>query len=276
MNGLFLFQYSRVSRCYIRFPFPFKTSMRRNILTLTLIVCASRPVPAEDAHMCMITSFRAQPYVKETSDAILSQIEAYSLQENITLSIGLAAPAMYDTGAPASLVSLIPDRQIATGGDCATNEDNGVTPPCKVRQQGLDVAGALESCHASNPSARWIVLLEDDFAACDNALPRLLQTLGSLDPGENKFARFTQGGGGVAFPRENVPLYIKSVRDNILDKPCDRVLLEPWCDKQDFVFPNHLFRHVGRVSTVESRNSPEYREQYAGIRDNVCGEAIAV
>ena len=65
-------------------------------------------------------------------------------------------------------------------------------------QQGLDVANALESCHSSHPSVDWIILLEDDFLPCEDALPRLFQILEVIDPNENKFVRFTHGSGGVA------------------------------------------------------------------------------
>ena len=138
------------------------------------------------------------------------------------------------------------------------------------------MANALESSHSSHSSVDWIILLEDDFLPCEDAVLRLLQILQAIDPNENKFARFTQGGGGVAFPAANVPLYVQDVHKNIRDKPCYLVLLEPWLSKQDVVLPINLFLHVGRVSNIEQRNTPEYRQEFAAIRDNACRNTITI
>lgn len=265
-----------------------------------------------EAHICMITSFRERPYIQETSEALLRQINTFSMQSNVSLSIMVASSSNISEEAPVGnnnsnnniilqspLAQLMRNREVAVGADCLLDSNNTNTnnthnvnkvvevvvldtdssqlPSCKVRQQGLDVANALESCHSdSNPSVKWIILLEDDFLPCENALPQLLSTLSTIDSNQNKFARFTQGGGGVAFPRANVPLYVQSVRDNISRKPCDQVLLEGWSTKPDMVFPHHLFRHIGEISTIESRNTEAYRQRFAAIRDNACGSPITV
>jgi hypothetical protein len=222
-------------------------------------------------HICMITSPRTTQYVQVTSDALIAQMAP--LQHRLSLSITAADPL---PAFSSPWITELQERQLATGPDCGTDQATDPLPPCKVRQQGLDVAGALDACHTSHPEATWILLMEDDFMPCDNSLKGMLAVLSDLDPSEIKFARFAQGNGAVAFPRENIPLYTQSVRTNLATQPCDRVLLEHWSDKPDFVHDLHLFRHIGRVSTFEYRNSRHYQQENAAIRDNACGAPITV
>jgi hypothetical protein len=112
---------------------------------------------------------------------------------------------------------------------------------------------------------------------CGNqTLTSLLNTLYTLDPHKTKFARFTQGSGGVALPSRNVLLYTQSVLAHIQTKPYDRVLLEQWSLDSDYVFPRHLFKHIGSVSTMKYRNADKYIKKYAHLRDNECGSEIKV
>jgi len=223
---------------------------------------------AVSVHLCMITTYRGQAvsYAGKTSAVIKGQ-----LQPEMTLSITRVGPSPVADDYP-----VLTNRRLADGPDCATGEDTDPLPPCMVRQQGLDVAGTLDGCYTAHPTARWVVLLEDDFMPCEAALHGLSETLSRLNASWTKFARFSQGSGVVAFPRENVPLYVKSVRARIQEEPYDRVLLAPWSVKPDFVASTHLFRHIGAVSSIEYRNTPDYRQRYAGIRDNECGAAITV
>ena len=178
----------------------------------TCTVLSSTGVPfnaRSTAHLCMITAPRKHAYVLETSRAILSQITETGLGSRVTLSINVAGSAADVIDSP--LAAALENRALATGPDCLTNEDTDPLPPCGVRQQGLDVANALATCQRRNPGVDWIVLLEDDFMPCDNhTLARLLDTLDTLDPRTTKFARFTQGGGGVAFPSAHALLYTQS------------------------------------------------------------------
>ena len=213
-------------------------------------------------------------YVLETSGAILAQLENEGLASRVELSINTATSGVIDSRFP---VFPLKYRILAIGPDCLTKEDTDPLPPCGVRQQGMDVANALTACHNRQPGADWIVLLEDDFMPCDNhTLAVLMDTLNSLNPHKTKFARFTQGGGVVAFPAGKVLAYAKSVMDHILIKPCDRVLLEGWSTDKDFVFGRHLFKHIGTVSTIGYRNQAEFVHQYSGLRENECGTDIRV
>ena len=246
------------------------------IFTVSVVLAGHSSVHAGKAHICMITAYREHPYVQETSDAILEQLASLPSPSDVSLSIIVASSGLSQAWIDSPFAQIMHDREIANGTDCETNQDTDPLPSYRVRQQGLDVANALESCHSSHPSVDWIILLEDDFLPCKDALPRLLQILQAMDPSSTKFARFTQGSGGVAFPTANVPLYVQDVRKNIRDKPYDHVLLEPWSSQPDVVLPIHLFLHVGRVSTIERRNTPEYRQEFAAIRDNACGDAITI
>ena len=214
----------------------------------------------------MVTSPREPEYVQNTSLAMLKLVVPYPYRLTFTvITTGPESTPSYRQLQP---------RELA---DCnETDQDTDPLPSCKVQQQALDVAGALDMCHKNFPLADWILLMEDDFMPCEGALDKLLAVLRSLDPGQTKFARFTQGGGVVAFPRANVPLYTQSVRLHRQTQPCDRVLLLPWSDRPDFVHTTHLFQHIGLVSTIPDRNSPEYLAANSGIRDNSCGAPITV
>ena len=91
-----------------------------------------------------------------------------------------------------------------------------------------------------------------------------------------KFVRFTQGCGGVAFPRDSVPTYAQYIKNHNSEMPHDRALVMPWSALPDIVLPTHLFKHVGAVSTIAYRNSEAFAAQYASIRDNECGTPITV
>jgi hypothetical protein len=244
------------------------------IVMVCLSVANSIPVAKQSTvHVCMLTAHREHAYVEDTSNAVSAQIEEYKLQSRVSFSINVAGARLSDAGIYNNnpLATLLQNRVLVNGPDCHHGD-----PPCEVRQQGLDVANALTSCSEKNPGVDWIILLEDDFMPCDHALTGLIDTLDTLDLGNNKFARFTQGAGGVAFPRENVPLYASRVLDNIETKPCDWVLLEGWSSKPDYVFERHLFQHIGSVSTIGYRNEQGYVREYAGLRDNSCGDVIRV
>jgi len=249
--------------------------LRLLLLALFWPVAASKTQSITKMHLCMISAPRESAnYVLETSSAILAQIEKNGLASRVELSINTATPDVIDGVLPAFPLK---NRILAIGPDCLTKEDTDPLPPCGVRQQGLDVANALTACHNRQPGADWIVLLEDDFMPCDNhTLTVLIDTLDSLDPHKTKFARFTQGGGVVAFPAGKVLAYARSVMDHIMTKPCDRVLLEEWSTETDFVFGQHLFKHIGSVSTIGYRNQAEFVRQYSELRGNECGSEIRV
>jgi hypothetical protein len=240
----------------------------RVLVPALLLACFAHAEPTDTArvHVCMVTSPRETEYVQNTSLAMLKLVVPYPYRLTFTV-------ITTGTESTPSFRQLQP-RELA---DCnETGQDTAPLPSCKVQQQALDVAGALDMCHDSFPLADWILLMEDDFMPCEGALDNLLAVLRSLDPRQTKFARFTQGGGVVAFPRANVPLYTQSVRLHRQTQPCDRVLLLPWSDRPDFVHTTHLFQHIGLVSTIPDRNSPEYLAANSAIRDNACGAPITV
>jgi hypothetical protein len=226
-------------------------------LILFAAAVAAVPLSTEEdfAHMCIVTSHRNTSYVYGTSAAVLAQLPT---------GFSMSVVAVDDVELDLPLVRRLQQRAIAAISEI----------PRSVRQQGLDVAGALELCRAEHPKAQWIVLLEDDFAPCGYGVLRELRRSLLMATSPVKFVRFTQGGGGVAFPRDSVPNYARYVREH--DMPHDRALIMPWSDLPDIVLPTHLFKHVGAVSTIAYRNSEAFARQYADIRDNECGTPITV
>jgi hypothetical protein len=233
-------------------------------MTLWLILALIPHLIRAQTHVniCMITSFREHSYVQQKSAALRLQAAAYPERVSMSITVTDAKP--------------MHNRWIATGPDCENNTDIDPLPTCIVRQQGLDVSSTLQACYSKQTTSDWIILMEDDFMPCEHAVQHLLETLDTLALLNTKFARFTQRSGGVAFPRSMVPLYIKSVRGNLMTQPLDHVLLNPWSDKKDFVFPVHLFQHIGDIFTIPARNSKSYKSAFKGIRENKCGTIISV
>jgi hypothetical protein len=248
------------------------------IIMITMTSALTIVMPRPSAHICIVTSKREKTqYVQDTAAAILGQLHGSDLQFSMSIIIADRGGSGMDGTLLQGYARHLQPRRMTSGADCDTNADTDPLPPCRVRQQGLDVAGALEMCHAERPDASWIVLLEDDFAPCyGNTLHELGRALLAQAGETVKFVRFTQGGGGVAFPRHSVPPYVRYVREHSREVPHDRALMLPWSTKRDVVLPTHLFRHVGSVSTIAYRNTETYARQYASIRDNECGSAIAV
>jgi hypothetical protein len=216
-------------------------------------------------HVCMLTSRRDTPYVATTAPAVRDQL---GKPWNFTLIDA-------DGSCPSDLYPIrLEHRLFAHGRDCETGEDLDPLPSCRIRQATLDVAASLRMCH-SLASASWILFLEDDFLPCPDGLEAILSVLRGM-PSTVKFARFTQGGGAVAFPRANVLAYAQYLLDNYRSVPNDRALLGPWLDLPDYVHAVHTLKHVGKVSTIPARNGDEYQRVYSGIRDNECGMPIRV
>ena len=213
-------------------------------------------------HVCMLTSSRAVQYVDKTAPEVLSQLRS----ENFTLIDA-------DNTCPEHLLPIpLQPRLYAHGRDCETGEDTDPLPPCRVRQQSLDVAVSLRICLSLN-LADWILFLEDDFLPCEGGIQTILSVLQTL-PLTTKFARFTQGGGAVAFPRQNALAYSKYLLDHYTTVPCDLALPNPWAAGPDYVHSVHTLKHIGKVSTIGYRNAEEYRRLYSGLRDNECGMPI--
>jgi hypothetical protein len=213
----------------------------------------------------MLTSSRAVPYVAQTAPEVLAQLGS----SNFTLIDA-------DSTCPKHLLPIpLEPRLYAHGRDCETGEDTDPLPPCRVRQQSLDVAVSLRIC-LSLKLADWILFLEDDFLPCEGWVQTILSVLQGLPLLSTKFARFTQGGGAVAFPRQNALAYSKYLLDHYTTVPCDRALLGPWAPGADYVHAVHTLKHIGKVSTIPSRNDDEYQRLYSGLRDNECGMPIEV
>ena len=214
-------------------------------------------------HVCMLTSSRAVPYVAQTAPEVLAQLGS----SNFTLIDA-------DSTCPEDLHPIpLEPRRYAHGRDCETGEDTDPLPPCRVRQQSLDVAVSLRIC-LSLKLTDWILFLEDDFLPCEGGIQTILSVLQGL-PLSTKFARFTQGGGAVAFPRQNALAYSKYLLDHYTTVPCDLALLNPWAAGPDYVHSVHTLKHIGKVSTIGYRNAEEYRRLYSEMRDNECGMPLS-
>ena len=219
-------------------------------------------------HVCMLTSSRETPYVNQTAPEVRSQLRSQLKSANFTI---LDA----DNTCPVDLLPIpLKPRLYAHGRDCETGEDTDPLPPCRVRQQSLDVAVSLRICHSIN-IVDWILLLEDDFLPCPGGIQTIQSVLQGL-PLSTKFARFTQGGGAVAFPRQNALAYSQYLLDHYTTLPCDLALPHPWAPGPDYVHSTHTLKHIGKVSTIGYRNGEEYQRLYSGMRDNECGMAIGV
>jgi len=229
---------------------------------------------AAPIQLCMLSSYREVSYVQDTATAILQQID------DVPGKYSLKIVTTDDVALPESLQSYaiqMTDRLYATGSDCETGEDTDPLPPCKVRQQSLDVVVGLRRCQAASGGGGWIVLMEDDFKPCPNAMREMASVLlGQLDQPGTKFARFTQGGGVVAFPADKVLLYAESLMSQVEYKPCDWVLTGQWDSGQDYVHPVFLFKHIGGVSTIQYRNKEDYRRAYSWLRDNECSDTVKI
>lgn len=231
-------------------------------------------VQASPIQLCMITSYREVSYVQDTAAAILQQIGG--LSDAYSLKIVAANATLPESLQPLSIQ--MTDRLYATGSDCESGEDTDPLPPCKVRQQSLDIVVGLRHCQAaSDAGVEWVVLLEDDFTPCPGAMGEMASVLlQGLDRDGTKFARFTQGGGVVAFPAGKALQYAESLMGQVESTPCDRALVGAWAAGRDYIHPAFLFKHIGGVSTIPYRNKEEYRRAYSGLRDNECGNAVTV
>lgn len=264
-----------------------------SILIVCLFVSVNNGLPLllsssnlKNAHICIVTAYRDKvSYVQQTTAALNHQLKKNA---NFTMSVIIVISdddhhrssnsAYYEKAFKLPNASPLHSRQKTNGPDCETGEDTDPLPPCKVRQQALDVVGALEQCYFSDMLSEWFVLMEDDFEPCANTtLKELWQALQKQQTSNVKFVRFTQGGGGVAFPRASVLPYVNFVREHNREFPHDRMLtMTEWSALPDVVLPIHLFKHIGKVSTIAYRNSADYIRDYASIRDNECGEPIHV
>ena len=236
----------------------------RPLLLAFLIQPILSSISRPSIHVCMLTSSREVPYVNRTAPAVKAQL-------------GSANFTIIDAGntCPIDLLPIpLKPRLHAHGRDCETGENTDPLPSCRVRQQSLDVVASLRICHSIN-LVDWILFLEDDFLPCAGGIQAILSTLQNLSL-STKFARFTQGGGAVAFPRQNVLAYSQYLLDHYTTIPCDWALLGPWAPGPDYVHAVHTFKHIGKVSTIPSRNDDEYQRLYSGLRDNECGMPIGV
>jgi len=155
---------------------------------------------------------------------------------------------------------------------CDSVDTEGL-PSCQVRQQGLDVAAALEQC--SNFTSAWVVLVEDDCKACSGALNEVVSTLSRLDASEIAMAKFSKFVRATAFAVSIVASYVKSIRERLYTFPYDVTVMEQWAPgRTQYIHARNLFHHVGHVSTESKRNEETYRTKYAALRSDVCFEIL--
>ena len=240
---------------------------------------AAAAAAAAELVICMIMAKRPNglEYPQAVLQSLLPQLNDNNNNDNsISLTIvhvDHAADAPHHnmtTGGRAREIEL-GDRRTELHCPEPTVDTPDNTPPCKVQQQGLDFAAALQVCAAH--ALDWVLMLEDDMLACPTAIPLLLIALSSLDPRQLLLARFAQEPGVAALPVHRIPSLARQIQLEIRARPVDHVLYQsdawdtlPVRGLAQYTHPTALFRHIGHVSTFGYRNSEQYHQLYDGER----------
>ena len=157
---------------------------------------------------------------------------------------------------------------------CDEPDAEGV-PSYVMLQSMLDITSGLLLC--GRYTSGWAVLVEDDNTLCEGALNELVTTLGGR---KVAFAKFSPSWTGMSFPVCKGRAYADYSASRLKTHPHDVTQrVEDW-DNPDkgemYTHARSLFKHIGRVSTQEYRNSEEFRALYAEMRDCECEQVIRV
>jgi len=209
---------------------------------------------------CMPTASRSVSYVAQV-------VRSYASQ-NVFQMDGIVLMILDTDNSSAGNATALQSRVVEI---CSVDAQG--LPPCRVRQQGLDVTASLLQC--ADFTSGWVVLVEDDCEVCAGGLDEVVYTLSNLHTDEIAMAKFSKFVRATAFPARMVPRYAKSVRERLNTHPYDVTRIEEWAPgKRQYIHHRNLFHHIGYVSTVETRNDNEYRLSYEALRSDVCFEKM--
>lgn len=229
--------------------------------TILLLLCLPITFCVHQITFCMPTASRDVSYLNKV-------IHSY-IDQRVLRMDGIALAILDVDNSTGGMAKKMQRRERAL---CNTPDREGL-PSCRVRQQGLDVAVALEQC--AQFTSAWIVLVEDDCIVCEEALDEVVITLSSLHTGSIAMAKFSKFVRATAFPADIVFNYTKSVRDRLYEYPYDITVIEQWSSgRRVYIHKRNLFHHIGHVSTEPTRNSDEYRKLYEALRNDVCFEPL--
>ena len=123
----------------------------------------------------------------------------------------------------------------------------------------------------AHDGVEWVV------PVCEGALNELVMTLGGR---KVACVKFSPSWTGMSFPACKGRAYADYSVSRLKTHPHDVTQrVEDW-DNPDkgemYTHARSLFKHIGRVSTQEYRNSEEFRALYAEMRDCECEQVIRV
>ena len=143
-------------------------------------------------------------------------------------------------------------------------------PSCRTvtRQSTLDITASLLVCQRH--TSGWVVLVKDNNTLCDWVLDYLVTTLSRLDC-DVALAKFTPFSTGISFPVAKVGAYVDYSLARLKTHQYYITRIQDWGGGgRLYTHPACLFKHVGRVSTQEYRNSKEYMALYAKMWHYKC------
>ena len=207
---------------------------------------------------CVVTSHRQQSYLSEV-------VAGFVAQNALRMDGARVVVVDVDNSTDIPLSAPLPGRRLAV---CDTPDVEGI-PSCKDRQLSLDVTAALSLC--DNGTTGWVVMVEDDCVPCEGAVDEVNVALSGLNAKHTSMARFSKFLRATAFPAGKIARFREYVLSRLYTHPHDVTKIEDW-DPPGSLYVHHrnLFHHIGNVSTVENKNTDQFREMYSGLREDVC------
>jgi len=161
-------------------------------------------------------------------------------------------------------------------------------PGPRVRQQTCDVIRLLEHCQERS---RYLVLIEDDFPACEGTLAALQYVIRKATAYRRHWrgVRTSFGANGIILPNLGARLspLIEYARDQIARRPIDHILTQWMCGnslqqprcspvRENFAFRWNLFEHIGFQSSLRETGvavdvTPRCWEPYGDLLWSVDG-----
>jgi len=148
---------------------------------------------------------------------------------------------------------------------------------CRVHQNNLDVAMALQLCYKEALAAHkpWILFVEDDMVACEGSIQSVETALReATQVAAVKFSKFSRA---FAVQLRSAPDLAREILRQV-DMVAYSVVLwsNSWNRKTNIfqIYPSNLFHHVGATSTALYKNENGYRKVYGKKHSDVCGEAL--
>jgi N-Acetylglucosaminyltransferase-IV (GnT-IV) conserved region len=159
-------------------------------------------------------------------------------------------------------------------------------PGPRVRQQTCDVIRLLEHCQERS---RYVVLIEDDFPACEGTLVALQYVVSKASAYRKHWRgiRTSFGASGIILPNLGARLspVVEYARDNIARHPIDHIFTQWMCGnskqqrrcspvRENFAFRWNLFEHIGFQSSLRDTGvevTPGCWEPYGDLLWSVDG-----